>query len=48
MELDDGEQEFYTFQANPAFLAFLAAMRELIHKPNHFFCYTDNRVKPYF
>lgn len=46
-EMDDDEQEIYTFQPTPSFIALLIFAREMIDKPNHFFNYMGNRNQPY-
>lgn len=47
IELDDTIQKIYTFAENPAFIAFLAIMNEMIKKPNSFTNYSASRNKPY-
>lgn len=47
IELDDALQTVYEFRPNPAFVAVLALMTEIIHRPNSFYYYYGNRSKPY-
>ena len=47
IELDDALQTVYEFQPNPAFVAVLALMTEIIHRPKSFYYYYSNRTKPY-
>lgn len=47
IEMDDEEQEIYTFRPNPSFTAMLIFVREIIEQPNRFFYFYNNRTKPY-
>ena len=47
IEMDDEEQEIYTFNPTPSFIALLIFAREMIDRPNHFFNYMGNRNQPY-
>lgn len=46
-EMDDDEQEIYTFRPTHSFIALLIFAREMIHKPHSFYYYMENRNQPY-
>ena len=47
IETDDEEQEIYTFNPTPSFIALLIFAREMIARPNVFSYYMGNRNQPY-
>lgn len=47
IEMDDEEQEIYTFNPTPSFIALLIFAREVIDRPNNFSYYMGNRNQPY-
>ena len=47
IEMDDEEQEIYTFNPTPSFIALLIFAREMIDRPNNFSYYMGNRNQPY-
>ena len=47
IEMDDEEQEIYTFNPTPSFIALLIFAREMIARPNVFCYYMGNRNQPY-
>lgn len=47
IEMDDEEQEIYTFNSTPSFIALLIFAREMIARPNVFHYYMRNRNQPY-
>lgn len=47
IEMDDEEQEIYTFNPTPSFIALLIFAREMIARPNVFHYYMGNRNQPY-
>ena len=47
LEMDDEEQEIYTFNPTPSFIALLIFAREMIDRPNHFAYNIVNRKQPY-
>lgn len=47
IEMDDEEQEIYTFNPTPSFIALLIFAREIIDRPNNFSYYMGNRNQPY-
>ena len=47
IEMDDEEQEIYTFNPTPSFIALLIFAREMIERPGNFCYYMRNRNQPY-
>jgi cellobiose phosphorylase len=47
IEMDDANQEIYTFNPNPAFVALLIFAREMIDRPGSWSWYSGGRNKPY-
>ncbi|MCH5340210.1 MAG: helix-turn-helix transcriptional regulator [Acetatifactor sp.] len=47
IEMDDEEQEIYTFNPTPSFIALLIFAREMIDRPSNFSYYMGNRNQPY-
>ena len=47
IEMDDEEQEIYTFNPTPSFIALLVFAHEMIDRPNNFCYYMRNRNQPY-
>ena len=47
IEMDDEDQEIYTFNPTPSFIALLIFAREMIDRPNNFSYYMGNRNQPY-
>lgn len=47
LEMDDEEQEIYTFNPTPSFIALLIFTREMIDRPNSFAYNIVNRSQPY-
>ena len=47
IEMDDEEQEIYTFNPTPSFIALLIFAREMIDRPCTFSYYMANRNQPY-
>lgn len=47
LEMDDEEQEIYTFNPTPSFIALLIFAREMIDRPNNFAYNIVNRKQPY-
>ena len=47
LEMDDEEQEIYTYNPTPSFIALLIFAREMIDRPNAFAYNIVNRTQPY-
>ena len=47
IEMDDEEQEIYTFNPTPSFIALLIFAHEMIDRPSNFSYYMGNRNQPY-
>lgn len=46
-EVDDEPIELYTFSPSPSFASLLIFAREMIHRPDNFYCNMLGRKKPY-